>query len=95
VDELIGVGFEFAAAFICILTCSAEGAPSLFPGMFHPAEADVALGGVEGIADRILAVGGFGAIDGAAGEQRGQFGDGEAVKLSGEDVVEALLLGGD
>ncbi len=94
-DELVGVGFEFLAALIVGLVRSAEGAAAVDPVVFDAFEADVAFGGVEGLADGILAVGGLGAVDRAAREQRGQFRDGETVKLVLEDMVDALLPVGD
>ena len=56
--------------------------------------ADVALHILKA-ADRILAVGVFGTVDAAPGQQAGQFGDGDAKELLVEDVVHPLLQIGD
>lgn len=56
--------------------------------------ADIALH-IGKAADRILAVGVFGAVDAAPGQQAGQLGDGDAIELIVEDVVHPLLQIGD
>ncbi len=94
-DELVGVGFEFLAAFVVGFVRPAEGAAAVLPGMFDALEADVAFGGVKGLADGILAVGGLGAIDRAARKQAGQLGDGDTEELVFHDVVDTLLAVGD
>ena len=45
--------------------------------------------------DRISAVGVLAAIQAAAGKQAGQFGDGDAVQLMLENMIDALLQIGD
>jgi hypothetical protein len=95
VDELVRMGFEFLVALVIFLAGSAERAVALPPGVLHAIKSDISLLVAESAADGIFAIGGFGAIDGSAREQPGQFGDGETEKLFGENVVEAFLLVGD
>lgn len=62
--------------------------------MLNAAEADISFGAVEA-GHGIFAVRVFAAIEAAAGEQAGEFGDGDPEKLLMKDMVDALLQIGD
>lgn len=95
VDKGIGVAFQFGAAFVILLVGPAVPAATILPRVFHALETDVAFEAVEDFADRILSVGGLGAIHRPAREQSGQLRDSESVKLVREDVIDPLLAVGD
>ncbi len=63
--------------------------------MLHAFEPDVSGVILEGLGDGVFAVGELGAIDAAAGEEAGDAGDADAEDLFREDVIHALLQGGD
>ncbi len=50
-NKLIGMAFQFITSVIFLLACPAESASSIFPCMFNPLKADIALRIIEGLAD--------------------------------------------
>ena len=63
--------------------------------MLHPFKPDVTGIVAKAFGDRVGAIGIFGAVDTPACQQAGDRGDGNAVDLSGQDVVDALAQIGD
>ena len=94
-NELIGIRFATLFAFVHLLAGAAEAAAVPFPGMLLGRVADVSLFVDEGGADGVASVGPLAAIEAAAGEQGGQFRDGQSEELAGHDVVYPLLHVGD
>ena len=95
VQETIGVIFKAFVSIKNYLWGTAVDAFGVSPCMLHPFEPDIPVVGFEAFGDGVLPRGVFRAIDTAAGEQAGEFGDGDAEDLFGEDVVDALLKIGD
>lgn len=72
------MAFEITSAIIALFIGSAILTASSFPSMFYACVVNVSAFAFELGADRVFAIGGFTAIQGAAGEQRGKLGDGKA-----------------
>lgn len=89
-DQLIGVGLQHFVPVVLALGCAAEDAFSVFPAVGNPLVANIALRIVKA-GHRIHAVGVLAAIHTTTGEQAGQLGDGDTVKLVMKDVVNTLL----
>ena len=94
-DKLISVGFQLCAAGVVLLACPAVEATAVLPGVFDAPVADIAFGIIKQGAHRIFAVGALGAVQGAAGHQGGELGDGNAKKLVFHDMVNPFLLVGN
>ena len=58
--------------------------------MLDTLETDIAVRRIKGVAHGILAVGGLGAVHRVPRKQGSQLGDGDAVNLFAENVVESL-----
>ena len=89
-DQLIGMGLQHFVPVVLALGCAAKDAFSVFPAVGNPLVANVALRIVKA-GHRIHAVGVLAAIHTTTGEQAGQLGDGDTVKLVMKDVVNTLL----
>ena len=89
-DQLIGMGLQHFVPVVLALGCAAKDAFSVFPAVGDPLVANVALRIVKA-GHGIHAVGVLAAINTASGEQAGQLGDGDAVKLMMKDVIDTLL----
>lgn len=89
-DQLIGMGLQHFVPVILALGCAAKDAFSVFPAVGNPLVANIALRIVKA-GHRIHAVGVLAAIHTTTGEQAGQLGDGDTVKLVMKDVVNTLL----
>lgn len=89
-DKFIGMSFQLIATFILTLRGTAKNAFAILPGMLDALIADITLG-IAKMRHRELTIGVFGAVHPAAGEQAGQLGDGDAVQLLVENVVQAVL----
>ena len=89
-DQLIGMGFQHFVPVVLALGCAAKDAFSVFPSVRNPLVANIALRIVK-VGHRIHAVGVLAAIHTTAGEQAGQLGDGDTVKLVMKDVIDTLL----
>lgn len=95
VNELVGVAFERGVAVVFVQTRAAIFTAFAFPLVNHALENDVAFGRVEGGANRVFAVRFLRAIHAPPRQQGGDFGDGYAENLLGEDVIDAFLTVGD
>ena len=92
-NEHIGVLLCFVASVIDGLAGAAILALAVYPCVLDVFIDYIAALGVE-LRDAELAVGVLGTIDGATGEQGGEFRDGYAEHLAVQDVVDALLTVG-
>ena len=89
-DKLVCVCFQFISALILALRGAAEYAFAILPGVLDALIADIALGIVK-MRYRELTVGVFGAVYATAREQAGQFGNGNAIQLLMENVIQPVL----
>src|SRR6202051_2076551 len=94
VDELIGVGFQFATPVKLFLAYSAKSTSSMFPSMLNSIKADIALPVGECGADGVFPVGGLGAVHRPAGEQGCQLCDSNTKELVCENMICSLQLVG-
>jgi hypothetical protein len=90
-DKLISVRFERVRAVVNFLTRAAKRAFFIIPSVFRRRKNDVALFIVKPRDNRIFAVCRFRAINAPPRKQRGQFGNGDAEKLSAENVIDSRL----
>lgn len=91
---LVGVGLQLLPTVILALGRPAKNALAVLPAVLYPLIANVPAGVLKP-GNGILAVGVFGTVQAPPGQQAGELGDGDAVKLLLEDVVDALLQIGD
>jgi hypothetical protein len=78
VNELVGVAFQRRPAVVLALAGAAVHTAPVVPGMGNALETDVALLVAKAFGNRIFAVGAFGTVQAAPGEEGGDFGDGES-----------------
>lgn len=92
-DKLVGMAFQLIAALgfaVFLLGCAAKDAFAILPHVLCVLKPNIALYILKA-GNGILAVGLFGAVEAAPGQQTGQLGDGDTVELFVEDVIHALL----
>lgn len=95
-NKRIGVGLAGVGAEILALTGTAVFAAALrVPRVAAAVVTQITLHIMESRTDAVLAVGQFGAVEGAAAHLGGEIGTGDAEDLPGHDVVDALLQVGD
>lgn len=93
-DKLIGILLGLVASVIHLLACPAVSALAVDPRMRNGLILHMAFLVVK-VADTVRTVGPFAAIERAATQQRGKFGQGNAKHLTVHDVVNALLTVGN
>ena len=95
-NKRVGVGLAGVGAEILALTGSTAFAAALrVPRVAAAVVTQITLHIMESRTDAVLAVGQFGAVEGAAAHLGGKVGAGDAEDLLGHDMVNALLQVGD
>lgn len=92
VYEGIGMGFKLTASVVRLLICTTKHTPPFVPTVFSAHEAQMTLRVFEPLANRVFAVGCFGAIQSPPCHQGGQLGDGQAKYLIDQNMVDPFSL---
>ena len=89
-NHFVCVCFQIVGTIVLALGCTTENTSPVLPTVLDVLKTHIAVNVVE-MDHGVLTVRKFGAIQAAPGEMRGQFRNGDAVKLMLENMIRALL----